>query len=245
MKRLAILSAILTSAAFADIQSTSTTPAKENPHQISAGVDAFWQRLKTRSYTDNGAFIGSRFSYQYIKPDALYFGLEAMLAEGRVKTEYEPRFDFWSWSYHKKPNAHFTSYWLNTETRMGYAFQLSASSITPFIGFGYTSWEPIKNQHYFMDWFYTTAGVRINQKLSDRVDFGLNTKINYAFKVKHHARRNFPGEKFWGYEVGVPVTLHVNEAKTHDIQLQPYFQCVDIKSNFFNLGGRLDFIFRF
>ncbi len=252
MKRLALLSTVLTSVMFADNPETSAIDQLATPHHFRAGVDSFWVHdhadNSLHKQTFDGFLAGPRIGYEYSIPNGVYFNLEGLYAVGRTRNSEKWRPQT---SEQWKVGSHQTSIYANIESRLGRMLQYHTFSLTPFIGIGVSYFHPYANVNFYTDWFYTTAGFRANQQITKSFDLGLNVKSNFAFHARTHIRLDAKHKKswkvndFWGYEVGLPLTWHFGEENKWDIQFQPYYQLFDAKGQFFNLGSRLEFIFRF
>ncbi len=261
VKRLAILSTVLVSAAFADSETSETSPM-ESPHHFRAGADILLQRfyIKDASHkqTYKSLLAGPQIGYEYFTPDSVYFGIDGVYAIGPSRFSEKWYAPMPERPKHKIPKKRTklrgrdaTGIYGNGESRLGYAFNCSTFSLTPFAGIGFSYLQPCAKVDLHTNWYYTTVGLRANQQITSGFDLGLNAKVNYAFHAKTYQRidakhnKSWHLDNFWGYEIGMPMTWHVGDTGNWDVQFQPYYQRLDIKGSFFNVGSRLEFIFRF
>ncbi|MGH2612173.1 MAG: hypothetical protein ACRDFB_03880, partial [Rhabdochlamydiaceae bacterium] len=193
----------------------------------------------------NTVFGGLRIGYDYLKPQAFYFGTDGLVAMGRSFVKNNST--YWSGYYPHRVNQRFksTPLFANLEQRYGYTFQSpisSKSTLTPFAGIGWYYTRPQFDSSYSSaNWFYGAAGLRVNQEFCENFDVGVNLKAMYAFagrmtwsqQVKQSVRN------VWGYEVALPLTWHVGASKKWDLQFQPYLLKLDVNSISHILGARL------
>ena len=246
MKSLAIFSIALASMAFANTNepanASATRKPKEsaNPNHLSFGPDVFWQHFDedkdNQSAESNGVFGGARLRYEYKKPDAFYAGTDGMFAAGRVKDEVEVT------TPESKESEKRTAYAANVEQRLGYSIGVDGNraSLTPFVGAGWYYTKPVSDGSISNSFVYALAGFNSNCEVNDSFGLGLTGKALYSFYEKTHTEGASGWDKSaWGVEVDVPMTWHIDEAKTWDLTFEPYFQDLDVQNHFMNVGGRL------
>lgn len=231
--------------AFSDEKPTSTTQMELPHHRFSIGPDVFVSYIKSDilnyDVTSNVVFGGVRLGYEYLKPQAFYSGTEGLIALGsKVSETFTYSFPMANYTYTGKITSK-NNLFANIEQRFGYTFQnrdSARSTVIPFIGIGwyyqgsYRYTAPYFKHTVSNDWFYGAAGLRVNQQFCENFDVGFNLKAMYAFAGSHN-------KNFWGYEVALPLTWHMGEAKKWDLQLQPYLLKLDINSLRTIFGARL------
>lgn len=219
----ALLSCSLT---YADEALIPATHTESKNHRFYVGPDIFVQHS---SYA-NTVFGGLRVGYDGLKPQAFYFGMDGLIAAGERS--------------HRHWKAEHTPLFANIEQRYGYTFQspiFAKSTITPFAGMG---WYYMGNKsEASVNWFYGAAGLKMNQRFSENFDIGFNLKAMYAFAERlktnwYHS--SFELKNHWGYEVGLPLTLHVGESKKWDLQFQPYLIKLDVNRGSHIIGARME-----
>ena len=246
MKKIAMLTA-LTALSFANAQEVVK---QENPHNVYFGPVGFWQNFEVDANTmddedvevegkvkSNGYFGGAKIGYEHLKKDSIYFGVDGTFAAGRAKDELVSTTE----------KEHRTALWGNAESRLGYNFGGDSFRISPFVGIGWDYYRPTTKVSLSFDWFYGTAGFKSTKAITDIFDLGLNAKAMYNFRPSVNADKiSVHGKgQSWGYELGLPLTWHVDQAKNWDVQLEPYFAQLSTKLHDKQAGGRLMFNYKF
>lgn len=254
MKRLVTLSAFFTYALFADsTEITPLPPAPTNtttPHRFSVGLDIFRQSYKGQDIWSNRvkyhtSYIGPRIAYEYIQPDSIYYGIEGAIADGstRVNVDIKDRTSpFYNRTFKAK---HLTSTWASAESRIGYTFENSSLSMIPYTGLGWVYCKVATHSKAYADWFYGIGGLHLNQKLGQQFDIGLNTNMTYAFNMRTHHVGTNKKQSCIGYGIGIPLTWHSVHLQYLNVRLEPFFQSIDMRANFYNIGTKLEFLFQF
>ena len=252
-----ILAATLLSSslAYSEEQPASMQQIESQYHRLYIGPDIFVEHARAKytsrenkiDITSNTVFEGLRLGYDYLKPQAFYFGTDGLVAMGRTCVSNHST--YWS-GYHPYGTNHRFKYsplFANIEQRYGYTFQSPISvksTLTPFAGIGwYYTRLQFDSSHPSANWFYGAAGLRATQEFCENFDVGFNLKAMYAFAGRRTGSRGQVKENVrnvWGYEVALPLTWHVGASKKWDLQFQPYLLKLDVNSISHIWGARLE-----
>ncbi len=273
MTKTAILSMTCTmfySMAHADTAENLSEP-RQNPHRFYIGPDLFYMRdhiNEAQTKVKLHGFLGGvKAGYDYLKPKAIYAGVDGLYAFGRERGHIE-YYSFDPYSGHNIPYIDYSmkyksrTRFAHTEARLGYNFQAgSRSLITPFLGLGgyysrsTSSWsvEEIyipNSTRLTSSWGYYALGMRTFFTIRPSFDLGLILKGMRSFsgRIKFESPvldRKGSLANSWGYEIDLPLTWHLGATKQWDIQLEPYFLKLSTKDNLNIFGGRLLLGYRF
>lgn len=220
---------------------------QKNPNYIYLGPEVFWLDLNTHfngvKVRGSKFFLGLKLGYEYIKPDAFYFGID-FLAAGANKGFHE------SLKGQSFPQSSEFAGFGNFELRFGYTFSTTQWLATPFLCIGGYSLGSGSHHHHFDEKMsYLGAGVRSRYEFSQTFNLGVNAKVFSA--IYRDERWRFVGLKrvnhdgLWGGEIGIPLTWRVGTKKKWDIQLEPYFLKLDFAEVQNIYGTRILFGYRF
>jgi hypothetical protein len=205
---------------------------EENCYErVSLGFDMFWSHSSyKRIYSgyhygcyqskSTDTYEGLRFTWEKLKPNALYIGSDIWLAAGdshqKIYIDHEKVRD--------KDMS--TNIWFNMDGGFGYNFQPSFAPrflLSVFAGPGY-HFE--RKFHSNADWGYVMAGFKIAQDLTESLSLGADFKTMYTFVTRDpHGVTSLERKaerQFWGIEMGTPVTWHIGEKRKVDLQFKPY-----------------------
>jgi len=211
---------------------------------IYAGPEIYYvKRTKEGGAKQTGTLFGARIGYDHIKRYKLYWGAEALWAQGILNGKND--------IIHLK--SQLTD--INVEARIGYTFQSKCwrcASFTPFIGAGYF-WE--KNYykhpsplavHFDNEFSYIPVGFLSQIFLTPTFSLGLNAKIRFLLdgsqKVSHdpeHDNMTLHYDERLQYRIELPMTYFINwKCTTLAICLEPFYE-------FREYGHRANFPFDF
>jgi hypothetical protein len=253
-----ILTALFLSYSFAYSEEfDSAKPMRKQYHRVSVGSDVFFyhdqgdvshwdmSELYNVDYTANAVLGGLRLGYDYLKPKALYFGTDGLVAMGMkfIKSEWTHWAGYPTYLYTRNQQFQDTPLFANLEQRCGYTFQSPISprsTLTPFIGIGwYYIRSQFNNGRIFANWFYGAAGYRAAYQFCEDLSVGFNLKAMYTFAKKGWRSLGAPDKNTWGYEVAMPFIWQVGASNTWDLQFQPYLLKLDVNNNSLIVGFRL------
>lgn len=242
------------SSAYSDQTSEPTKETKPQYHRVYVGPDLFVEHAQTKGVSQgdridvssNMVFGGLRAGYDYLKPQAFYFGMDGLVAIGSSCARNRSTYCSSYGPCQVNEKIKTTSLFTNLEQRYGYTFQssiISKSTLIPFVGIGWYYIRP-DIDNISLNWLYGAAGLRVTQQFYENFDVGFNVKAMYSFAgqgrlrvysktIKQHMRNT------WGYEIGMPFTWHVGESKNWDLQFQPYLLKLDVNSISNIVGARL------
>ncbi len=220
---------------------------KKNPNHLYFGPEIFAFDLDT-NFKDVGIhgtkfFMGLRLGYEYLKPNAFYFGIDLMGAAG-IHGFHE------TFKRFHVPRNHGTTGFVNFELRFGYTLMTDRWLATSYFCNGAYVYGNGCHDHYIDGGMsYLGGGVRSLYEVSRAFNVGLNAKIfasiytNDKFKFLRIKRSNHHGQ--WGGELGVPLIWYPGSHKRWDIQLEPYFLKLDFSQVQNIYGLRLLFGYHF
>jgi hypothetical protein len=202
-------------------------------HRVSAGFDMFWslssfkktgQDCNMKSYHESGkskdSFEGLRFTFDSLKPNSLYTGINFLVAHGDHRSKI--------YLNRKKveDNSIRSNSWTNLDMAVGYNFQPAFSPhtlLSVFVGPGF-HWE--RAFYHNARWNYAMTGFKLSQDLTESLSFGVDFKTMYSFGTQDPRGVTSWERKwekhFWGIEMGTPVTWHIGEKRKFDLQFKPY-----------------------
>ena len=188
-------------------------------------------------------FLGLKLGYEYLKPDAFYFGID-ILAAGGNHGFHE------SFKRERIPQSNGLTGFANLELRLGYAIALSRWLSTPFLCMGGYSFSSGSHHHHFGESIsYLGAGVRSRYEFSQSFNLGVTFKIFSAMYRDERWRffelKQVTHDGLWGGEIGIPLIWRVGSKRRWDIQLEPYFLKLDFAEVQNIYGTRLLFGYRF
>jgi hypothetical protein len=216
---------------------------KKNPNHIYFGPEIFAFDLNShfKNVRVHGSklFLGLRLGYEYLKPEAFYFGIDIMAA-GANHGFHE------SFREHHVPQSNGLTGFGNFELRFGYTFTTNSWLATPFLCLGGYSFGSGNHHHHFDEGIsYLGGGVRSRYEISQIFNLGLNIKIfgsiytDEKFRFLGIKQTNHNG--LWGGEFGLPLFWRIGSHKRWDIQLEPYFLKLDFSEVQNIYGTRLLF----
>lgn len=214
------------------------------PHHVYMGPDIFRSHY-SHNYSfphydsrieSNTVFYGLRAGYEYVKPRSIYGSLEGAYAWGHTVTKVDG-VRWWSQS----------RLFANAEGRIGYSFQpIQRFLLTPYVGIGGYHFGSNQWPKFDENWMYGVGGIRSVYAFGSHFDLGLNLKGMRAFFGNIHLLGKKHGfDRFWGYEVDLPLSWHFGKSSRWDFQLQPYYTKLNTRMNEYIVGGRLLAGYRF
>ncbi len=254
MKKL--LPYILVLITFKSVYSAECSPTpnsldKKNPHKIYFAPEIFVFDLNTDFKDINvsgcSAFSGLRLRYEYLKPKALYVGLDWMISISF--NSFDAKL-----GQHNFPTDKGKASFGNSEVRFGYTAAFKNKRITPFLGIGAYVFANSHDYFYFRERMsYYAAGMRSLFELRPDFSWGLNWKVfrtddteqKFQYKTNTATITIKNNTKMWGGEIGLPLTWEIGCHNRWNMELEPYF----LKLAFSELqniyGARLGFRYRF
>lgn len=219
----------------------------KNPNHIYFGPEMFGFSLNTdlKDIRVHGIklFLGLRLGYEYLKPEAFYFGVDVLSAAGNHGFHESYK------SLHF-PQSNGLSGFGFFELRSGYSLTHAKWLLTPFFCLGGYSFGSGTHHHHFNGGYsYFGVGIRSLYEISKNFNVGLNGKIMSSFDT-HENFRFFPikvsnhhGQ--WGAEIGVPLIWYLGSRKHWDAHLEPYFLQLNLKELQTIYGLRMLFGYHF
>lgn len=220
---------------------------RKNPNFIYFGPEVFCLDLNSHfnGVRVHGAkfFLGLKIGYEYLKPDAFYFGIDILVA-GANHGFHE------SFKGGGFPQSDGRTGFGNLELRFGYTISTPRWLTTPFLCIGENSFGSGSDHHHFDESIsYLGGGVRSRYELSKSFNLGVNFKIFSSMYREEKWRflrlKRVTHNGLWGGEIGIPLIWRVGSKKRWDIQLEPYFlklTFVEVQNIY---GTRLIFGYRF
>lgn len=220
---------------------------RKNPNFIYFGPEIFCLDLNSHfngvKVHGTKCFLGLKIGYEYLKPDAFYFGVD-FLAAGANKGFHE------SFKGSHFPQSDGLTGFGNFEFRFGYTISTSRWLTTPFLclgGYGFGSGT--HHHHFSAGTSYFGLGAHSRYEVSEVFNLGVNFKIFSAFdrdeKWRFLGLKRVTHDGLWGGEIGIPLIWRVGPQKRWDIQLEPYFLKLDFAEVQNIYGTRLLFGYRF
>jgi hypothetical protein len=213
------------------------------------GPDVFWTnespQIKGIHMKDNSVYYGVKLGYDFLKPHAIYAGVHALYALGRmhIKAESEK-----TQIYNDRVNGSFA----NAELRAGYNFQAGQPFFfTPFFGLGGYHVRPTSSIHYVQNWLYAAMGMKLDYEMNSNFNMGLDVKATRALYLEQRVKKNKHSATYHnnsnalGYEVSLPLTLRIGGAGDWDLRLEPYYLKLNSNSDASVIGGQLTFSARY
>ena len=241
---------LIGSVAYGDVpQTQNKSVAEANPNHFYFGPEfqCYQLNLHINDVKVHGTrfFWGFRLGYEFLKPKALYAGIDLFATS--TGTDFKASKDHSHISWHKADRG-----FGNLELRLGYTFAPEQWLISPFLGVGI--YDVFAVDHHNHQGFkeslpYGTGGVRAKYAFSTVFDINLNLKIFGTFdaeqRFKYKGGTSKDHDNMWGGEIGIPFIWHVGSAKRWDIQLIPYFLKLDFSKVQNIYGTSLLFGYRF
>jgi hypothetical protein len=239
-------------------QSLIVEQKEENNYaHASLDFDIFWApsslNLYYPVYNESGQHIGNykihrketsqyegvRFTWEWLEPNFLYAGINLWFAGGNVHNKAYvngKKFE----DMHSSTNL-----WINKDLGLGYNYRPSPNSgflLSIFAGPGY---HIERKYHKYAHWTYGMAGFKIAQDLTKALTMGVDFKTMYSFNVRdsyHITSFERKGDqRFWGIELGTPVTWHFGEERQFDLKIKPYILKYNMNSHSTILGTSVGF----
>ncbi|HEY5236594.1 MAG TPA: hypothetical protein VIJ14_10475 [Rhabdochlamydiaceae bacterium] len=256
--KLALPIALLTtSLAFGDDlteQQTVIVEQKEenNYARASLDYDIFWAPASLDNYypaynesgkqigryrvqeKQNSQYQGVRFTWEWLEPNFLYAGLNLQFAGGNIHNKAYVN-DVKVDDRHTSSNL-----WINKDFGLGYNYQPFPNSgflLSVFAGHGSHYERKYQKKAH---WHYGLAGFKIAQDLTKSLTMGVDFKTMYTYhvwdpyNVTSFERKG--DRRFWGIELGTPVTWHFGEKRRFDLKIKPYILKLNVNSNSTILG---------
>ncbi len=209
------------------------------------GPEIFWTNtapaIKEIHVKDHSIYYGLTAGYEFLRPNALYLGIEGLYALGRMHIKAQ----------HQKTKIyqdHVPGTFANAELRLGYNFHLPESFyLTPFIGFGGYHVRPIRSIHYVQNWLYVAMGMKTEYEVNPDFSVGVNLTGTHAVyleqRIKKHKYSSFyhNNTNVFGYEISFPLTLKIGDTKNWALRLEPYYLKLNSHSDANAVGGKLTF----
>ena len=220
---------------------------RKNPNYIYFGPEVFCLDLNSHfnGVKVHGAkfFLGLKIGYEYLKPDAFYFGIDVLAAGGNHGFHE-------SFKGETVPQSDGLTGFGNFELRFGYTISTTRWLTTPFLCIGGYSYGSGTHYHYFSAGAsYLGIGLHSRYEVSQTFNIGINFKAFSAFDREEKWR--FLGLKqvihngLWGGGIGIPLIWRVGSKKRWDIQLEPYLLKLTFAEVQNIYGTRLIFGYRF
>jgi hypothetical protein len=230
-----------------ELAANSFSILKKSPNHIYFGPEIFALNLNThfKNVRVHGTkfFLGLRLGYEYLKPEAFYFGID-VLSAGANHGFHE------SFKGRQIPQSNDLTGFGFFELRFGYTLAPTKWLLTPFLCLGGYGFRSGSHHHHFDDGFsYFGGGIHSRYEISQIFNAGLNFKIFGSFDTDEKFRflgikkSNHHGQ--WGGEIGLPLIWYVGSHKRWDIQLEPYFLKLDFSEVQNIYGLRLLFGYHF
>ncbi|MGH2612484.1 MAG: autotransporter outer membrane beta-barrel domain-containing protein [Rhabdochlamydiaceae bacterium] len=213
------------------------------------GPDIFWTnespQIKGIHMKDNSIYYGLKLGYDFLRPNAIYAGVHALYAIGRmhIKAEADK-----TKIYQDRVNGSFA----NAELRGGYNFHGGRSLFfTPFLGLGGYHVRPTQSIHYVQNWLYGAMGMKADYEITSDFNIGLNIKGTRALYLEQRIKKNKYSATYHnnsnalGYEISLPLTLRMGHAGAWDLRLEPYYLKLNSHSDSSVVGGQLSFSARY
>ncbi len=236
---------------FSAEENKTSSPKKIYGNHIYFGPEIFLFDLNThvRNVKVHGLkiFGGLRLRYEYLKPKAIYAGIDLFSAVSNKSFNASIK------EFHFPHNNKVTGF-SNFELRLGYTAGIKKWSLTPFFGLGGYSFANNGHSFHFREtMLYYAAGLRSLFDLSDSFYLGANLKVfrtddterKFTFRFGGHIKHLKNSDNMWGGEIGVPLVWHVGSRRRWDIQLEPYFLKLDFSEVQNIYGTRLLFGYSF
>lgn len=202
---------------------------KSTYHRFYFGPDAFGNHIHARFFgldiSGHNVFTGLRIGHDFVKPDAFYSGSEGLVAGGKTFVKVWSNLNNYKYHRIRGDSSNFIA---NLEQRFGYTFERlsNKTTLSPFFGVGLYYF---KNCILSADWFYAATGLRCNHDFTDNFNLGLNLKTMYKFAGDD---RNV-----WGVQIDLPFRWYLGSSKKGDVQLEPYYLNLDVRSREGGLYG--------
>lgn len=232
-----------------------------NRHQFVIGPEWYYvDRVKCGGTKQNGNLFGVRLGYDRLKRFGFYWGIDGLIAHGRLKGH--------AGSGHKLHSRLTDS---SVEGRLGFTFQQKTGwqcALTPYAGVGYFN-ETNKFKHpspvtaHFKTYFpYAAVGFLSWMHPCDRVELGLNFKAKIPFEPKcrvtndpEHKRVTQRIDERMHYRVELPLTYRLSCDGHTGVSLIPFYEYRKydhypnfpfnfIKTIYNNYGLTLEFVYR-
>jgi hypothetical protein len=225
---------------------TNESVNSKHPNHFYIGPEVFAFDLHThvKDVKVHGVryFAGPLLRYEYLKPKALYAGVEFLGAWGNK--------DFKSASRRYKFQGNGPVGFGNFELRLGYTFEQKSGLVSPYLGTGFYGFGNSASNEILV---YFAAGMRSLFELSQSFSMGLNLKLQFApraerelkYRYEGHRHRLHQSKNLWGGEVGVPLVWYLTASKRWEAQFEPYFLSLDFTETQNIYGARLLFGYRF
>ncbi len=222
---------------------------RENPNHFYFGPEFVGLSLNTHvqdiKVDGTRFFWGLGLGYEYLKPDAVYFGIDILAISSEVDFNASSHDHSLSWHEADKGFG-------NLEVRLGLTLAPMDWMVTPFLGTGI--YDIYALDHHNKEGFkedlpYVTGGLNSRYAFNCTFELGLNLKVLRTFSAKQTFRYSAgtftTHNNTWGGEIGVPFDWHIGCSKKWDIQLEPYFLTLNFSGTQNVYGTRLLFGYRF
>jgi hypothetical protein len=245
--------------------STSSNSDASNPEfpvRLYIGTDFFYRNYSEEEINPGfksnefGTLYGLQANLDYVKGNAVYFGLGFRYGGGQTKYDGSLQNTQATPVTSKTDNQ-----FLNIEGRLGYTFQTGRRKnpflISPFVAVGYHQWNrdiaggseqingqaiqiPDLKENY--SWGYAGPGIHAEYKISRKFRIGLNAKLMFMFGgdiafVSDQDRGNLGNNLQYEVELPLTYTLVENSNNAVDLKLIPYYRSQDIGRGSLSVSG--------
>jgi hypothetical protein len=243
-------------------RSTSSNSDISNPEfpvRLYIGSDFFYRNYSEKEITPGfksnefGTLYGLQANLDYVKGNAVYFGLGLRYGGGQTKYDGSLQ-DVQATPVTSKTDNQF----LNIEGRLGYTFQTGRKKnpflISPFVAVGYHQWNrdisgnittqsgpgQVSDISETYSWGYVGPGFHAEYKISPKFTIGLNAKLMFMLGTDFDLQQASGGViqdqgsgnlgKNLQYEIELPLTYTIvqNPKNAIDLKLTPYYRSQDI-----------------
>jgi hypothetical protein len=225
---------------------TNSSINSKYPNHFYIGPEAFAFDLHThvKDIKIHGVrgFAGPLLRYEYLKPKALYAGVDFLASWGNKN--FKPTSH--KYKFHGNRGVGFS----NLELRLGYTFEEKNGLVSPFLGAGFYGFGSRASNEILL---YVAAGMRSLFDFNQSFSMGLNLKLllapsaerEFKYHYEGHKKRLHENENMWGGEIGVPLVWYFSASKRWEVQFEPYFLKLDFAETQNIYGARLLFGYRF
>lgn len=171
-------------------------------------------------YANRVNFGIPRLGYERIKPDSVYFGIEA-------------------WRVYRLGNATFEKDILEAEARVGYNFFFDGREhFTPIIGGGYFK-DFARHRQRKQGIAYGTFGFLYDHEFNSVFNLGVNMKglVGYTVNKHGHVKKHDWSNPILGYDLGLPFTFRFESQRHWDVRLEPFLIQMFTHHATHNFGG--------
>ncbi|MGR3973980.1 MAG: autotransporter outer membrane beta-barrel domain-containing protein [Candidatus Rhabdochlamydia sp.] len=213
------------------------------------GPDVFWSdespNIKGIRIEGDSIFYGLRAGYDFLRPNSMYAGVDALYAVGRTHLTAET-------GQTELYKDKITGTIGRGELRLGYNFVGEDKLyFSPFVGVGGYHSRSVKSIHFVQNWLYLTMGMKVDYEITPKINAGLNVKGMSALYLEQSIEKNavsaerHDNSNALGYEVSLPLTMRFGKSCNWDFRLEPYYIKLNSQSNANVAGAQFTFSNRF